>query len=127
MSKQHRRLGQGVCLRLVTLLLVVAQVLVQVWNLSRRSETPPRRHTHEISTEQPKTTKAASHFSPEWVMQYAVGDEGCHLARGSYNWRGHGLGNNINGKSSTTTKTAYHCMYIGKRGSAGLGSTKWAI
>lgn len=44
------------------------------------------------------TTQAPPLFSPEWSMQFAMGDQGCNLGRGSYMWRGHGLGSNINSK-----------------------------
>lgn len=42
------------------------------------------------------TTTTADLFSPEWETQYALGDQGCNLARGSYTWRPHGFGSNIN-------------------------------
>lgn len=91
--------GKGVYVRLVTLLVVV----LQVWrNLSRRSKNVPRLYTLEIPTAPPKTTRPVVRFTPGWVMQYAAGDEGCDLARGSYIWRGHGLGSNINSKRSST-------------------------
>ncbi|CAN0487292.1 unnamed protein product, partial [Ectocarpus sp. 8 AP-2014] len=35
-------------------------------------------------------------FSSEWAAEYARGEEGCDLARGSFMWRGHGLGSNVN-------------------------------
>ncbi|CBJ33653.1 Alpha-(1,6)-fucosyltransferase, family GT23 [Ectocarpus siliculosus] len=35
-------------------------------------------------------------FSSEWAVEYARGEEGCDLARGSFMWRGQGLGSNIN-------------------------------
>ncbi|CAN0312629.1 unnamed protein product [Ectocarpus sp. 12 AP-2014] len=35
-------------------------------------------------------------FSSEWAAEYARGGEGCDLARGSFMWRGHGLGSNVN-------------------------------
>ncbi|CAM9692366.1 unnamed protein product [Scytosiphon promiscuus] len=35
-------------------------------------------------------------FSEEWARQYARGDAGCDLARGSFMWRGQGFGSNMN-------------------------------
>lgn len=36
------------------------------------------------------------YFSAAWVKQYSGGAPGCKLGRGSYTWRPHGLGSNIN-------------------------------
>ncbi|CAM9799642.1 unnamed protein product, partial [Laminaria digitata] len=35
-------------------------------------------------------------FSPPWLEQYSGGAPGCKLGRGSYRWRGCGLGSNVN-------------------------------
>ncbi|CAM9447993.1 unnamed protein product, partial [Laminaria digitata] len=36
------------------------------------------------------------YFSAAWVKQYSGGAPGCKLGRGSYTWRPHGLGSNVN-------------------------------
>ncbi|CAB1104168.1 GT23 [Ectocarpus sp. CCAP 1310/34] len=41
-------------------------------------------------------TAPAVLFSSEWAAEYARGEAGCDLARGSFMWRGHGLGSNVN-------------------------------
>lgn len=35
-------------------------------------------------------------FSTEWLEDYAAGNRGCGMARGSYVWRYHGFGSNMN-------------------------------
>lgn len=120
-------LGRGTCMRLVTLLIIV----LQVWNLSWRSKNLPRRnHLFEVPTHH---HKEPVWFSPEWVMQYATGDAGCDVAMGSYLWRGHGLGSNINSKSKQhgvqTTRqdeTAYRLyIYFSKYKGCECCSTRW--
>ena len=35
-------------------------------------------------------------FSPQWLERYYEGEPGCDLGRGSYTWRRHGFGSNMN-------------------------------